>query len=261
MPHVNWRPHVSLLISRSIYHRTCTIRALPHVEKQKRCAHRPSPYLKICQKAQFANEPRRAVSKIWRLLRSTHVVRRMLRYIDWCILCVVVRASVPTVPISAVAAFPLVSANNRKELDGVTAVVVDHHLDPWRCVGIVPAERGVTRVHAIFAPPAPHRSPQKARSGHTAVRARATFKAHTNKPRDTEKHLHSDKAHSENVTHSNEERNTIRGKVAPGSKRQHTTFTRSSRVINPNKQVAHDSVKCGSPDGFARRNFGWRSAR
>ena len=66
-------------------------------------------------------------------------------------------------------------------------VVVDHHLDPWRCVGIVPAERYVKRVHAIFAPPAPHRSPHKARSGHTAVRARATFKAHTNKPRDTEK--------------------------------------------------------------------------
>ena len=140
-------------------------------------------------------------------------------------------------------------------------VVVDHHLDPWRCVGIVPADRGVKRVHAFFAPPAPHCSPQKARSGQTAGRVCATFKAHTKKTKIYRKHLHIDKAHSENVTHSNEERNTIRGRVAPSSQRQHTTFTMSSRVINPNKQVAHDAVKCGSPDGLSRRNSGWRSAR
>ena len=46
------------------------------------------------------------------------------------------------------------------------------------------------------------------------------------------KHLHSDKAHSENVTHSNEERNTARGSVAPSSKTQHTTFTMSSPLTS-----------------------------
>ena len=102
---------------------------------------------------------------------------------------------------------------------------------------------------------------KKARSGQTAGRVCATFKAHTKKNKIYRKHLHIDKAHSENVTHSNEERNTIRGRVAPSSQRQHTTFTMSSRVINPNKQVAHDAVKCGSPDGLSRRNSGWRSAR
>ena len=51
LPHVTWRPHVSPPISRSIHHRTCTIRPLPHVEKTKQCAHRPSPSLKTCQKS------------------------------------------------------------------------------------------------------------------------------------------------------------------------------------------------------------------
>ena len=74
------------------------------------------------------------------------------------------------------------------------------------------------------------------------------------------KHLHSDRAHSGNVTHSIEERNTTRGSVSPSSQRQHTIFTRSSRVINPNKQTAHDAMKCGSNDFPARRNLGWRPA-
>ena len=85
-------------------------------------------------------------------------------------------------------------------------------------------------------------------------RLRHIQSAHKKKPRKTENIC---TATRHNVTHSNEERNTIRGRVAPSSQRQHTTFT----VINPNKEVAHDAVKCGSPDGLARRNSGWRSAR
>ena len=95
---------------------------------------------------------------------------------------------------------------------------------------------------------------------HCCSRLRHIQSAHK-KNKTYRKHLHSDKAHSENVTHSNEERNTTRGSVAPSSKTQHTTFTMSSRVINPNKQTVHDAVKCGSPDGADCSNLRWWSAR
>ena len=110
----------------------------------------------------------------------------------------------------------------------------------------------------FFAPPAPHRSPQKARSGQTAGRVCATFKAHTKKPRFSENICTATRHILKTSLTQTKERNTTRGRVASSSQRQHTTFTMSSRVINPNKQVAHDAVKCGSSDGLARRNFGWR---
>ena len=201
-----------------------------------------TPAFSIAQnmsKTQFANELRRVMSKIWRLLGSTHVVLRMLRYINWCLLFVVICATLPTVPISAVAAFPLLSANNRKELDGITAV---RRRGP-------PLGSLALRWHRS--------SPQKARSGQTAGRVCATFKAHTKK---NIQKTFAQRQGTTSLTHSNEERNTIRGRVAPSSQRQHTTFTMSSRVINPNKETAHDAVKCVSPDGPVRRNLGWRSA-
>ena len=195
-----------------------------------------------------------------RLLHSTSAVRRMLRYIDWCILCGVIYASVPNKPISAVAAFPLLSANNRQELDGVTAVRRrGPHLDPWRCVGIVPAERFVKRVH-VFLRLLLLIARRIKREVGTLLFAPVQHSKRTQKNKIHRNHLHIDKAHSEDVTHSNEERNTNRGRVARSSPRQHTTFTMSSRLINPNNQIAHDAVKCGSPDGPARRNLGWRSA-
>ena len=126
------------------------------------------------------------MSKILRQLHSTGVVRSMLRYINWCILCAVICASLPTGPISAVAAFPLLSANNRKGLDGVTAVRRrGPHLDPWRCVGIVPVDRGVKRVHVFLHLLLIVRRKRR-EVGRLLVAFCAIFKAHTKRTRYTE---------------------------------------------------------------------------
>ena len=52
----------------------------------KQCAYRLSRSLKVCERAPFLDELRRIMSKIWRLLRCTRAVRRMLRNITWCTL-------------------------------------------------------------------------------------------------------------------------------------------------------------------------------
>ena len=101
---------------------------------------------------------------------------------------------------------------------------------------------------------------KKREVGQTAVRVCATFKAHTEKPRYTDNICTATRHILKTSLTQNEERNTTRGSIAPGSQRQHTTFTMSSRVINPNKHTVHDAVKCGSPDDAARRNLGLRSA-
>ena len=176
-------------------------------------------------------------------------------------MCEVICASLPTVPITAAAAFPLLSTNNRQGTDGITAVRRrGPHLDPWRCVGIVPAERYEKRVHAIFAPPAPLRSPQKARSGQTAGRVCATFKAHTKKPRYTENICTSTK-HNLKTSLTHTKNGTLLAAALHRTAKDNTPpFTMSSRVINPNKQTAHDAVRGRSPEIPPRRNLGWRSA-
>ena len=63
----------------------------------KQCAYQLSRSLKVCERDPFLDEPRRIMSKIWRLLRCARAVRRMLRNITWCRLidetCFVVRCT------------------------------------------------------------------------------------------------------------------------------------------------------------------------
>ena len=65
--------------------------------KTKQCAHQPSPSLNFFTKGPFQDEPRSVMSKIWRLLRCTRAVRRMLRDTKWFILmdepCFVVKCT------------------------------------------------------------------------------------------------------------------------------------------------------------------------
>ena len=68
------------------------------------------------------------MSKIWTLLRSTHVIRRMLRYINWCILFVVICASLTTVPIFSSSSVPATvdKQQTRNSTESRLFVVVDH---------------------------------------------------------------------------------------------------------------------------------------
>ena len=52
----------------------------------KLCAPQLCRFLKVCQRTPFLDELRRIISKIWRLLRCTRAVCRMLGNITWCML-------------------------------------------------------------------------------------------------------------------------------------------------------------------------------
>ena len=65
-------------------------------------------------------------------------------------------------------------------------VVVDHHLDPWRCVGIVPADRGVKRVLIVRR--------KRPEVGRLLVAFAPHSKRTQKKTKKNRKHLHSDKA-------------------------------------------------------------------
>ena len=135
------------------------------------------------------NEPRRVVSKILRQLHSTRAVRRMLRDINWCILCVVMCAFVANrTDFSSCSMTATVGKQQKRTRRshrrpsswttlGSLALRWHRSCRPWRqtcpCYFLRLLLLIVRR--------------NKARSGHTAVRVCATFKAHTKKNQDIQK--------------------------------------------------------------------------
>ena len=113
------------------------------------------------------------MSKIWRL-----------RYINWCMMCgdmcfVAHRTDFSRSSLPATAG----KQQKKNSTESRLSVVVDRSLTlgvalapflPTVASNVSPNRR------ALFPPPAPYGSAQEARSGHTAVRARVMFKAHTN---------------------------------------------------------------------------------
>ena len=131
----------------------------------------------MSKKAPFPDEPPRVMSKIWRL-----------RHINWCMMCgdmcfVVHRADFSRCSLPA----NCWETTQKNSTESRLSVVVDRSLTlgvalapflPTVASNVSPNRR------ALFPPPAPYGSAQEARSGHTAVRARVTFKAHTQKNQD-----------------------------------------------------------------------------